>query len=141
MEPLKFFHQNQDDWKKIAQYFQKVAQTVAETKNAMIYTPTLNLKVSNIYIKPLSNIKIPLTNCQFRQNCKKIIHQKIAQSVAITLGYFNFWTNPKELRKLAQSTKIQPIWSHWYSQIRNWTTVCIISLARPPLKVIKKLFG
>jgi hypothetical protein len=33
--------------------FEKVAQTVAAPKNAKIFTTKLNLKIQNIYIKPL----------------------------------------------------------------------------------------
>jgi hypothetical protein len=37
--------------------FEKVAYTVAKGKNSKISTSKLNLKVQNIYIKPLSKLK------------------------------------------------------------------------------------
>jgi hypothetical protein len=40
----------QDDLKKITQFFEKVAQTIADPKNAKIFALRRNLKVWNIYI-------------------------------------------------------------------------------------------
>jgi hypothetical protein len=39
--------------KIFTQFLEKVAKTVAEPKNAKISTSKMNLKVQNIYIKPL----------------------------------------------------------------------------------------
>ncbi len=42
-----------EDWKKFAQISEKVAKTVAKSPNDKISTSELDLKVQNIYIKPL----------------------------------------------------------------------------------------
>ncbi len=42
--------------------FQEAAKTVDKPKNAQKSTQKLILKVQNIYIKPLLNLKIPATN-------------------------------------------------------------------------------
>jgi hypothetical protein len=42
-----------EDFLKIAQFFEKVAKTVAQKKIAKTFTSNLTLKVQNIYIKLL----------------------------------------------------------------------------------------
>jgi hypothetical protein len=41
------------------------------------------------------------------------LKQKVAQNVAITLGYFIFSKNHNEPPKVAQLAKSRPIWSRW----------------------------
>ncbi len=41
--------------KKVAQIWGKVAQTIAKSRNAKIYSSKLNLKVQTIFTKPLLN--------------------------------------------------------------------------------------
>jgi long-subunit acyl-CoA synthetase (AMP-forming) len=43
-------------------FFQRIAQKVAKSKKAKIFTTKLNLKVHNIYIKTLLKPGIPTTN-------------------------------------------------------------------------------
>jgi hypothetical protein len=42
-----------------------------------------------------------------------LLKQKVAQKVAIILGYFMFKKNQNEPLKVAQLAKICPIWSPW----------------------------
>ncbi len=41
------------------------------------------------------------------------LKQKLAQNVAISLGFFNFSRNHDEPPKVAQLAKNHPIWSPW----------------------------
>jgi len=74
---------------------EKVARTVAKQKNYKISASKCNLKVQNIYINHFGNLKKHLQKTYyktalFRWKWKKMPKQKVAQNVAISLGYFVF---------------------------------------------------
>jgi hypothetical protein len=48
-----------------------------------------------------------------------LLKQKVAQKVAIILGYFIFSKNHNEPPKVAQLAKNCPIWSPWMEGIKN----------------------
>jgi hypothetical protein len=73
----------------------KLAKTVAKPKIAKISTSKLNLKVQNIYIKPLLKPKYTWNKPYFKtdylgENVKKLLKQKGAQNVAI-FGLLNLF--------------------------------------------------
>ncbi len=75
----------------ICQNFGKSSQTVAKPKSAKISTLNLNLKVQNIYIKPLFKPKNTGNKHYFKivhlgENVKNLLKQKVAQNVTISLG-------------------------------------------------------
>jgi hypothetical protein len=73
----------------------------------------LNLKTQNIYIKPLLKHLKYLQQTMF----ETLLKQKVAQKVAIILGYFIFSKKHNELPKVAQLAKNYQIWSpcQWYT--------------------------
>jgi hypothetical protein len=84
---------------------ENVAKTVAKPKIAKRFTSKLNLRVQNIYIKPLLKPKNTCNKLYFEtnyfgENVKKLLKQKVAKNVTISLGYFiisksHIW-HPKE---------------------------------------------
>jgi hypothetical protein len=97
--------------------FQKVSQTASKPKKAQISTITkLNLKAQNIYIKPLFK---PYNTCNkpcfeaayLGENVINLHKQKVAQNIAISLGYFIFSKNHKKPPIVSQFSKSDPIWS------------------------------
>jgi hypothetical protein len=94
--------------------FQKVAQKVPKAK---ISTTKLNLKAQNIFIKPLlkpknTNNKPHFEIAYLGENVFNLLHQKVAQNITISFGYFIFSKNHIEPPKVAQLAKNRPIWSH-----------------------------
>ncbi len=72
---------------------EKVARTVAKQKIYKISASKCNLKVQNIYINHFGNLKKHLQKTYyktalFRWKGKKMPTPKVAQNVAISLGYF-----------------------------------------------------
>jgi hypothetical protein len=47
------------------------------------------------------------------ENVINLLKQKVAQNVAISLGYFIFSKNHNEPSRVAQLAKNHPIWSPW----------------------------
>jgi hypothetical protein len=75
------------------------------------------LKAQNIYIKPLlkpynAYNKLCFETAYLGENVINLLKQKVAQNVAISLGYFKFSKNHNEHPKVAQLAKNCPIWSH-----------------------------
>ncbi len=101
--------------KENCQIFQRIAQKVAKSKKAKISTTKLNLKIQNIYIKPLlkpenTHNKPCFESAYLGKNVINLHKQKVAQNVAIILGYFIFSKNHNEPPKVAQLEKNCPIW-------------------------------
>ncbi len=84
---------------KKCQVFQRIAQKVVKSKKAKISTAKLNLKTQNIYIKPC------FETAYLSKNVIDLLKQKVAQKVAIILGYFISSKNHNEPQKN------RPIWS------------------------------
>jgi hypothetical protein len=57
-----------------------------------------------------------LVTTYLTENVKHLLNQKVAQDVAISLGYFIFSKNQNELPKIAQLVKNHPIWSPLLSE-------------------------
>jgi hypothetical protein len=73
-------------------------------KKAKISTTKLNLKVQNIYIKPLlkpqnTYNKLCFETAYLGKNVINLLNQKVAQKVAITLGYCILSKNIMSLQK------------------------------------------
>jgi hypothetical protein len=97
--------------KKNCPIFPKVAQTVSKPKKAKIFETKLNLKAQNIYIKPLlkpynAYNKPCFETAYLGENVIHLLQQKVAQNVAISLGYFIFSKNHNE-HPIAQLPKWQ----------------------------------
>jgi hypothetical protein len=95
---------------KITCFFKKLAKIIAYTKNAKISTLNLNLKVKNIYTKPLLNLcnaynKPCFETVDLGENIKDLHKQNVAQNVANMLGYFIFFKNYNELPKVFYKTR------------------------------------
>jgi hypothetical protein len=65
------------------------------------------LKVQNICIKPLlepwnSDDKLYFETAYLGEKVKKMLRQKVAQNVAVSLGYFSCSKNQNEVPKVAQ---------------------------------------
>jgi hypothetical protein len=102
--------------KKIRPIFQKVAKTVSKPKKAKISTTKLKLKAQNIYIKPLLKPQNTFNKPCFEtaylcENVINLLKQKVAQNVAISLGYFIFSKIHNEPPNVTQFMKKCPIWS------------------------------
>jgi hypothetical protein len=74
------------------------------------------LKVQKIYIKPLlkpqnTNNKPCFETAYLSKNVIILLKQKVAQKVAIILGYFIPSKNNNKPPKVAQLVKNHPIWS------------------------------
>ncbi len=80
-----------EDWEKVTQILEKVAKTGAKPKSPNVSASKLNLKVQNIYNKPLLKPDGPcFETAYFGENVKKLLKKAVAQMVAITMGYFIF---------------------------------------------------
>ncbi len=84
----------------------KVAQTVTTAKSAKISTSKFNCKspkhlhqTSFKTLKYLQQTKF--WNCLLGKNVKKLLKQKVAQNVAISLGYFSVPKIHNEIPKVA----------------------------------------
>jgi hypothetical protein len=64
------------------------------------------LKPKNTYNKPC------FKTAYLGKNLFYLLHQKVAQNITISLGYFIFSKNHNEPPKVAQLAKNGPIWSH-----------------------------
>ncbi len=98
---------------KNRQIFQRIAQKVTKSKKAKIFTTKFNLKVQNIYIKPIFKPKNTYNKPSFEtaylgKNVINLLKQKVAQKVKITFGYFIFLKDHNEPPKVAQSAKKSP---------------------------------
>jgi hypothetical protein len=74
------------------------------------------LKAQNIYIKPLLKLRNTYNKPCFEaaylgENVINMLHQKVAQNITISLGYFIFSKNHNESPKVAQLVKICQIMS------------------------------
>jgi hypothetical protein len=92
--------------------FQKVAQKVSKAKKARISTTKLNLKARKIYTKPLLKPKNTHNKPCFETaylgvKVINLFQQKVAQNIAISLGYFIFSKN-HEPPKVAQLVEKLP---------------------------------
>jgi hypothetical protein len=93
--------------KKNCPIFQKVAQKASKATKAKISTTKINLKAQNIYIKPLLKPKSTCNKPCFKiaylsENVINLLQQKVAQNIAISLGYFIFYLNHNEPPKVTQ---------------------------------------
>ncbi len=62
-------------------------------------------------LKPWNTYNKPCIECVYlSENVKDLLKQKVAQYVAISLGYFIFPKNHNEPPKVAQLLKNDPIW-------------------------------
>jgi hypothetical protein len=68
--------------------------------------PKSSFKVQNIKLKYFWKIKTSTTNQVLGENFKHMPQGKVAQNVAIFLGYFNFSKNHYKLPKVAQKPNI-----------------------------------
>ncbi len=99
-------------------FFSKSSQKKSPSqKNAKISLGKLKFKVQNIYIKPVlkplnTYNKKCFEHAYLCENVIDLLEQKIAQNVAISLGYFTFSINHNEPQKVAQLAK-SPIWTSW----------------------------
>jgi hypothetical protein len=80
------------------------------------------LKAQNIYNKPLSKPlntynKPCFETAYLGENLLNLLKQKIAQKIAMILGYFILSKNHNEPPKVAQLVKNCPIWSPCYWRI------------------------
>jgi len=80
--------------------FQKVAQASYNPNNAKISISKLILKDQNIYIKPLLELystynKLCFETAYLGKNIINLLKQKVAQNVAISVGYFlkSWWAS------------------------------------------------
>jgi hypothetical protein len=108
--------------KNICQIFQTIAQKVASLKTQNIYIKPL-LKPYNTYNKPC------FETVYLGKNVINLLKQKVAQKVAIILGYFIFSKNHNEPPKVAQMAKNCPIWSPWSNQMSFLEAFCPIMSA------------
>jgi hypothetical protein len=112
-------HSKQSD-QKFCPNLEKGAKIVTKPKNAKISTLKFNLKVQNIYIKLILNPRNTYNIWNF--NTVINLHtQKVAQNVAISLGFFIFSENHNEPPKVAQMVKKCPIWSPC---LLNYRQIC-----------------
>jgi hypothetical protein len=84
-----------------------VAKIDSKQKKAKMYTSKFNLKVQNIYIKPLLELKntynkLCLESAYLRENVKKCLRKKEPKMSPISLGFFIFLKNHNELPRFAQ---------------------------------------
>ncbi len=95
--------------------FSKSSQNSLQAKKAKISTTKLNLEAKNIYINPLLKPQNTYNKPCFEtaylcENVINLLKQKVAQNVAISLGYFIFSKNHNEPTKVVQWAKNCPIW-------------------------------
>ncbi len=91
--------------KKNLPNFSKNSPKSCQVKKAKISTTKLNLKAQSIYNKP------SFETAYLGENLLNLLTQKVAQKVAIILGYFILSKNHNEPPKVAQLVKNRPIWS------------------------------
>ncbi len=103
-----------EDWKK-PNFFGKVANIVAKTKNGKISTLLL---VQNIYmiplLKPLNDINIScLVTAHSGENAKNCFHKN---NISPILGPFTQRQIRPGLQKIAENAKCCSILSHYFNQ-------------------------
>ncbi len=91
---------------KFTKILEKVAKTVAEPK----YLYQSSIWKSKTYLNHFWNLKIPATKPYLKtgllgKNVKHLLQQKVAQKVAISLGYFIFFKSHNWRPKVAQFVK------------------------------------
>jgi hypothetical protein len=79
--------------KKWPVFLKSSQNTVVKSKNAKFFTSNLNLKIQNIYIKPLLKLLnayniLCFETAHLCENIKKLLNQKLALNINISLGYF-----------------------------------------------------
>jgi hypothetical protein len=85
----------------------------------------VKLKVQNTCIKPQLNYNRPCFECAYSvENVRDLFEQKIAQKVAITLGYFISSKYQNEPSKVPQLAKNRPIWSS--AAVSYYSALCSI---------------